>query len=83
MANPELLAEILERTIDPDHSLSHVPLIDRIAALPEKRALPLPSEATLIAAAEQRPASWELPLLLITALIVLAGLAAACYLSQV
>lgn len=83
LGDRDSLAEALERTIDPDHSLSHVPLVERIAALPEKRAAAVPEAAPLVASAEYRPAAWEMPLLLITALIVLAGLAAACYLSQV
>jgi len=83
LGDPALLAETLERTIDPDHSLSHVPLVERIAALPEKRVVVTADSTTLIGRPEPRPASWELPLLLITALVVLAGLAAACYWSQV
>ena len=83
LGDAESLAEMLEQNIDPDHTLSHVPLVERIAALPEKRVTVTADQTILIGRREPRPASWELPLLLITALLVLAGLAAACYLSQV
>jgi putative nucleotidyltransferase with HDIG domain len=81
LADPESLAEILERNIDPDNSLSHVPLVERIAALPTTPTLPAPKEPALFSSLEYQPAAWELPVLLVTALVVLAGLAAACYLS--
>jgi len=82
------LGEMLERAIDPAPSGSHVPLIDRIAALPER---PAPAAATaadpiteadLFTAVDRRPIAWELPLLFVAALVMLAGLAAACYFSR-
>ncbi|HEY1242807.1 MAG TPA: HDOD domain-containing protein [Bryobacteraceae bacterium] len=86
--HPEVLAEILDDMIDPDHSLSHVPLVERIASLPERvtaPASPVPDspEASksgeLFVNLEYRPTPWELPALLFIALVMLAGLAAACY----
>jgi putative nucleotidyltransferase with HDIG domain len=82
--NPEALTEILDRTIDPDHSLSHVPLVERIANLPERPVAittQAPQEPMLFASVGRAPAAWELPVLLLMALLVLLGLAAACYLS--
>jgi len=85
---PGALAEILDDTIDPDHSLSRVPLVERIAALPESPAAPAspardsvesPETGELFASLESRPAAWELPVALFIALVVLAGLAAGCY----
>ncbi|HLK48859.1 MAG TPA: HDOD domain-containing protein [Bryobacteraceae bacterium] len=91
--NPEALAEILEQSIDPEHSLSHVPLVERIASLPERPVAlaglvqgSMGEEKTedlpLFTAVSQRPATWELPLLVVMTLLVLLGLAAACYLSN-
>ena len=78
LAPAELLAEILERTIDPDPSPSHVSLVERIDALPERKSVTVPETPVIAASAEYRPAAWETMLLLITAIVVLAGLAAAC-----
>lgn len=81
---PGMLSEILDDTIDPDLSLSHVPLVERITALPERPAAPSsverPETAEMFAMLQSRPTAWELPVALFTALVVLAGLAAGCYL---
>lgn len=86
--DPEALTDSLDQAIDPDHSLAHVPLVERIANLPERPALVAGTaklepaeEPALFRSVGQAPAAWELPVLLFTALLVLAGLAAACYLS--
>jgi putative nucleotidyltransferase with HDIG domain len=81
LADPESLAEMLRHNIDPDPSPSHVPLVERIAALPAKPSIAVPEQPVLCASTEYHPAAWELPVLGFTALMVLAGLAAACYLS--
>jgi len=81
----DALAEILDRAVDP--SPSHVPLVERIAALPERTAtlaIAAADSETLVGSfvkADSQPTAWELPLLLVTALVILAALAAACYLS--
>jgi len=87
--DPEALADALDQTIDPDQSLSHVPLVERIANLPSRPALvPVAAEAhpagepVLFRSVGQRPAAWELPVLVFITLVVLLGLAAACYLSN-
>ena len=87
--DPEALIEVLDAAIDPDHSLSHVPLVERIDSLPEKPAMaaspahiPQTEEPALFSSVERPPAAWELPVLLFAGLIVLLGLAAACYLSN-
>lgn len=87
--DPEALTDILDQAIDPDHSLSHVPLVERIANLPARPTLVAGAaeaqpaeEPELFRSVAQRPAAWELPVLVFTTLIVLLGLAAACYLSN-
>ena len=89
---PEALIELLEQTIDPGQALSHVPLVERIAALPETPAAappPIPvsdnkprlEEPNLFASLDSGVA-WEIPVLLVMALFLLGGLAAACLLSN-
>lgn len=86
--HPEVLTNILDGMIDPNHSLSHRSLVERIGSLPESLNAP-PSAVQdsaeesetggLFANLESSPTTWEFPALLFTALMMLAGLAAACY----
>ena len=91
--DPEPLAEILDHTIDPEPALSHVPLVERIASLPERPVVvpapvsgsievATPDDLPLFTAVESKPAKWELPMLVAMTLLVLLGLAAAGYLSN-
>lgn len=81
------LTEILDRAVDTGQS-SHVPLVDRIDALPERPTGVSPATADLPAASDgitpagPPPTAWELPILLVTALVILAMLAAACYFAR-
>lgn len=86
---PEVYAEILAGAIDPEQSPSHVPIVERIANLPEKppavtSPAPGPPEtgnaARLFATLESGPTAWELPVILVTTLLILAALGAASYL---
>ncbi len=88
--DPDVLAEILENAIDPDHSFSHTPLVDRIAALPprttaisalEPNSTGGEKEQDLFATVGVNPRAWELPILFFVAVVVLAGLGVICYLS--
>lgn len=87
LCDADELGEIVERAVDPGPSSAHVPLVERIAALPEKPALsPILANATKEPIppkeADSRPTAWELPILFATALVMLAALAAACFFSR-